>query len=148
MKTLVIFDLDETLIMSNKDDHDVHEILGKLLEKGVTMAVASRNDEYVALRRLEKENIVGFFDMIVADFRPKTFQVRDIVHSLAEKGAQFDRIMFVDDSESNIQDVRKRVPSVECYHFGKDITSLGDLEEIVLTQTNRQGQIANNTDNQ
>ncbi len=126
---LLIFDLDETLISNNGIDQEVKAILCTLASKNVEMAIASRNDQYVALDKLCENGIREYFSFVVADFRPKGFQVRDILNKYVKKNIKFGRIFFIDDAEHNVADVKKRVPEVQCLLFGHDIANLGEIIE-------------------
>jgi len=132
MKILVIFDLDETLLSSEGSELGVKELLEKLHQKGVTMAIASRNDFYVAVRKLETAGIKQYFARIAADFRPKGYQVRDLLRLFTSHNQRFDTVLFVDDTPSNIQSVSTMVPGVECVLVGERGEGIGDLEKIVL----------------
>jgi len=128
----VIFDLDGTLLSSEGREHGAKELLEALHRNGITLAIASRNDFYVAIEKLETVGVKQYFAHIAADFRPKGYQVRDMLRIFAIQNRHFDEVLFVDDTQSNIESVSRALPSVKCIHVGKRGQELRELEKIVM----------------
>ncbi len=128
---LVIFDLDETLIHSD-DQHEDFTILSKMHDKGYILAIASRNDYYKVIEILHRFSIHDYFRYIMADFRPKVYQVREIVKLSHEDSIDFKHVIFIDDYLPNIQRINSDEPDVITYHFRTMDMTLTDLSKSIV----------------
>jgi len=63
----------------------------------------------------------------MADFRPKSIQLKHILWLYENIGCKFNRVLFVDDHLPNIERVRNDLPSIQCLQFGHEIHSLAEL---------------------
>ena len=124
--TLFVFDYDGTLVHEN--DRTEHlDVLDDLKEHGFELAIASRNHMFYVERGLETHSIKDLFSFIMADFRPKSIQIRHILFEYEKRGISIEKVCFIDDHAPNIERVRKDLPEVQAYLFGSDIHSLSDL---------------------
>lgn len=123
---LLILDLDGTLIHED-GSHEDFSILRQLRREGVELCLASRNDMYHVLNILDSHGIRDLFTFVVADFRPKGFQVRDILKKYRSEDLVFGKVLFIDDYPQNIENVTSLVDCAECLLFGCDIESLDDV---------------------
>lgn len=106
-------------------------VLARLDQLGAELCIVSRNDRYHLENQLEILSIRKHFRFVMADFRPKSYQVKHLLWLYHKLGCQFSKILFVDDYHLNIQRVRKDFPEIFCYQFGLDIQSLEELTELV-----------------
>ncbi|MDF3290276.1 HAD-IIIC family phosphatase [Streptomyces silvisoli] len=88
--------------------------LQSLRQRGMALAVASKNDSALALRALEE--VPGMrltrddFSVVVADWRPKSAQLREIAQRL---GLRPQALAFVDDNRAERAEVVNRLPDVD-----------------------------------
>jgi HAD superfamily phosphatase (TIGR01681 family) len=127
---LVILDLDGTLIHP-EDQHEDFSILSKMVDRGYILAIASRNDHYRVMEVLQEFNIIEYFKYVMADFRPKVYQIREIITLSNEEGMKFDEVVFVDDYQPNIERVNLDEPDVITYQFGEAIHNLAELVRVL-----------------
>ena len=125
-QTLVVLDFDGTLVFED-GSHEDFDILRNLTKSRVITAIASRNDKYHLVRRLDELGISGLFTYVMADFRPKSYQMKHILWLFSKQKIEFSRIYFVDDYLPNIERMKKDLPEVHCFQYGKDISSIADL---------------------
>jgi FkbH-like protein len=137
MKKLLIWDCDETLWVGTVvDGDDVFitpknlSIVKELHERGVVQSIASRNNLEDVRSRISEFGISDMFLSPQADFeRPKSQMVQQVKDDLGL--ARFEDIVFVDDQEFNLQEVRQNCPGLVCIkpemledaldtHFHKD----------------------------
>ena len=127
---LIVLDFDDTLL--HKDGHqEDFTILAKLQELGVELCIASRNDRYHLEGQLSQLKIQDYFRYVMADFRPKSYQIKHLLWLYKQLDCQFGKVLFVDDFLPNITRVREDLPEVICLRFGQDIQSLTELLELV-----------------
>ncbi len=123
---LVILDYDDTII--HRDGHTENlNLLCDFKKNEVEFSLASRNHHYHVVRGLQKLDILDIFTYIMADFRPKSYQVRHILSNYENEGFDFNKVYFVDDYLPNIERVRKDEPSVSTIHFGIEASSFEDV---------------------
>jgi predicted phosphatase len=125
-QNLVIFDLDGTLVHSDGRVEDF-SVLDKLADEMNILAIASRNDYYHVIEVLEEQKIIHNFRYIMADFRPKVFQIREIMKLALEDSIEISQIVFIDDFLPNLQRVGDDEPSVTTFQFGVQINSLHEF---------------------
>ncbi len=127
---LIVLDFDDTLLHKDGRQED-YAILEKLQQLGAELCIASRNDRYHLENQLTQLNIQDYFRYVMADFRPKSYQVKHILWLYKQEDCEFGKVLFVDDYLPNIDRVRQDNPSVHCFQFGQDIHSLAELIELV-----------------
>jgi len=120
---LVVFDFDGTLVHEDGRTENL-SLLKDLKRKGVELAIASRNHLHHVLRELNRLQIRDQFTFIMADFRPKSFQIREILYRYQQSNRSFKDVYFVDDYQVNIDKVNADLPSVTTIHFDVSVTSL------------------------
>lgn len=125
-KNLVILDFDNTLIHETDTNKNI-ETVRKIKNEGMELCLATRNDLFSIEDELYEYGLNNLFTLIMADFRPKNYQIRHILWIYEKKGKKFDNILFIDDYEPNIELVRRNVPDVKSLIYGKDIRNLEDL---------------------
>ena len=125
-QTLVVLDFDGTLVFED-GSHEDFDLLRKLMKSGVETAIASRNDKYHLERRLDALGISELFTYVMADFRPKSYQMKHIIWLFQKQNKEFSRGYFVDDYLTNIERMRNDLPEVHCFQYGKDFSSLADF---------------------
>lgn len=135
----VVVDLDNTLwggvVGDDGPDHVVvgegdplgeafvafQRYLVRLRERGVMLAVASKNDESMALApfstRREMLLRAGDFVSFHANWRPKIENIREIADELH---IGLDAIVFVDDDAGEREQVRRALPDVRVVELGAD----------------------------
>jgi len=133
-QTLVVLDFDGTLVFED-GSHEDFGILRELIKSGVETAIASRNDKYHLVRRLNELGISDLFTHVMADFRPKSYQMKHILWLFSKQNIEFSGVYFVDDYLPNIERMRNDLPEVHCLQYGKDLSTLSDLlSEITSNQ--------------
>lgn len=123
---LIIFDFDGTLFHEDGRTENL-SLLSDLRGEGYELAISSRNHSYHVRRELQKLNIFDIFTFVIADFRPKSFQIRDILYRFKLTGKEFKTVYFIDDYSVNIERVQSDLSFVITLHFGKDASSLEDV---------------------
>ncbi len=123
---LIVFDFDGTLVHEDGRTENL-SLLIDLRKKGSELAISSRNHSYHVLRELRQLNILDIFTFVMADFRPKSYQIRDILYRFKLTRKKFETVYFVDDYSVNIDSVQSDLPSVITLHFGKEVSSLEDV---------------------
>jgi FkbH-like protein len=117
----------------------------RLRERGVTLAVASKNDEANALAPFTSrpEMVLRRSDFVAfrANWQPKSDNVRDIAATL---GIGLDAIVFVDDNPAEREQVRQALPDVRVVELGDDpsdypvlVDRAGWLETVTLSAEDR-----------
>ena len=129
-RVLVILDFDETLVHS-EGLQEGFEALSNLKEMGVEFCIASRNHHYVVEDALESRSVRHLFTYVMADFRPKVFQIRHILDQYRLRKLQFRKILFVDDYLPNVDRVRKELPHIDCFQYGVELKHLTGLIDLV-----------------
>ena len=125
-ETLIIFDFDGTLVHEDGRTENL-SLLASLREEGYELAISSRNHSYHVRRELQKLKILDIFTLVMADFRPKSFQIRDILYRFKLTGKNFKTVYFIDDYSVNIKRVQSDLSFVITLQFGKDVSSLEDV---------------------
>jgi len=125
-KRLIVFDFDETLVFED-GAHEDFDVLKKLSKAGIEICIASRNDKYSVEQRLASLGIEDLFTYVMADFRPKSYQLKHIIWLYSKREIEFSDIIFVDDYLPNIERMKNDLPNVICYQYGVDIASIAAL---------------------
>jgi FkbH-like protein len=155
-KKVLITDLDNTLwngvvaeegVSSIKYDSDgsgfkhfiYQTFLKKIKAEGTLLAAVSRNNPKDALMPLKEGKMKikeADFVAVVASYEAKSSQIISLGKSL---NLLLDSFIFVDDSQIEIEEVRSKIPEVECYLFPKsdnDIPKLINTLSRKFTKTN------------
>lgn len=128
-QTLIVFDFDDTLVFG-EGKHEDFDVIRQLIEMGSEISIASRNDKYNIEHRLDSLGITDLFTYVMADFRPKSYQLKHILWLYSKKGIEFTNVIFVDDHLPNIERVKVDLPDVACYQYGVDIASIASLLQL------------------
>lgn len=127
---LFIFDYDETLVHSDGEKEDL-DVLDSLRRNDFELCLASRNDKYQIEEELRKNQIKNLFRFVMADFRPKHYQIRHILWLYEKEDTYFDEVFFIDDHSQNIDLVKADLPEIICIQFGIDIKELNGLLALI-----------------
>lgn len=125
-QTLIVFDFDGTLVFED-GSHEDFDVIRQLVQKGFETAIASRNDKYEIELKLDQLEISDLFSFVLADFRPKSIQLKHILWLYSKKGITFSTIIFIDDYLPNIVRMKVDLPNVTCFQYGVDIPSISSL---------------------
>jgi FkbH-like protein len=92
-----------------------------LKERGIALAVASKNDEEMALAPFDTRPEMALrrhdFAVFRANWRPKSESIRDIAATL---NIGLDAIVFVDDNPAEREQIRQALPEVRVVELGAD----------------------------
>jgi FkbH-like protein len=130
----VVWDLDNTLwdgVLVEDGAHllqlkpDIIRIIESLDRRGILQSIASKNDHDQAVEVLKQLNIDHFFLYPQISWSPKGDAIQTIAREL-NIGA--DTLLFIDDSEFELQQVRSSCPGVRILN-AKHYTSLLDMPE-------------------
>ncbi|MGH7665044.1 MAG: HAD-IIIC family phosphatase [Gemmatimonadaceae bacterium] len=118
----------------------------RLKERGVLLAVCSKNDERIALTPfvsrpemlLHRDDFAAFH----ANWRPKSDNLREIAVAL---GIGLDSLVFVDDNPAEQEQIRQALPDVRVVDLGPDpadyvstLDRAGWLDSVVVSGEDRQ----------
>jgi FkbH-like protein len=145
----LITDLDETLwsgivgevgagavswsLSEHSQIHGLYQqLLRHLSEMGVLLAIASKNELAVVEEALRREDLyvpAKAFYPVCADWGPKSRHIGEILRAW---NISADRVVFVDDSAMELDEVRTAFPSMTCLRFPKNhpARALGLFEEL------------------
>ncbi|MGD9397925.1 MAG: HAD family hydrolase [Candidatus Thorarchaeota archaeon] len=129
-QTLIVFDFDGTLVFED-GTHEDFDVIRQLIQNGFETSIASRNDKYHVEHELDQLEISDLFTYVMADFRPKSYQLKHILWLFSRKGIEFAIVIFVDDYLPNIERIKADLPDVICYQYGVDISSITSLLQLV-----------------
>ena len=129
-RTLIVFDFDGTLVFED-GTHEDFDVIRQLLQNGFEISIASRNDKYHVEQMLGQLEISDLFTFVMADFRPKSYQMKHILWLYSQRGIEFSNVIFVDDYLPNIERMKVDLPSIICYRYGVDISSISNLVQLV-----------------
>jgi len=128
---LAIFDLDGTIFYETIFD-DVFEILEKLKNSNVKMAIASYNPH--AKFFCNRYDIEKYFDIICGYYTDcKISHINEIKSYYKNKGRIFDdkEIIFFDDDNTNISDISIQT-KIKCISINPDIGVTKDIINLVI----------------
>lgn len=118
--SLLILDFDDTLVTRDVPptvlEQGVPDLLARLHKNGIFLAIASRNPPHVVEKGLKSLNLRRYFRIVMADYRPKQYQVKHIWYLLTSRSRHPIRtIVFLDDSLENCASVArlKKDPMLE-----------------------------------
>jgi FkbH-like protein len=128
----LVWDLDNTLWKgtlledpSVEVDERAVEIVRELDRRGILSSIASRNEEALALARLEEAGIAEYFLYPQINWNAKDVSVKAIADAL---NIAVDALAFVDDQPFDREEVAFSLPDVRCYSPA-DLDSLLDLPD-------------------
>ena len=115
--------------------HTFQQLLVRLRTLGVLLCAVTKNNEADFLEVFERRVMPLKLDDFVAwraNWREKSDNIRDMAEAL---NVGLDSFIFIDDNPFEIEEVRARLPGVECHVFPKDqpeamLTLLADLESL------------------
>jgi FkbH-like protein len=126
--------LDDTLwngtIIENENviiKSHVRELINNLDKKGVLISIASKGNSEISLAKLKEFEIDEYFLYPQISWRCKSESIKLICKELR---INYDSVMFIDDQEYELAEVKYNLPDVECVH-ASNILSV--MERLSLT---------------
>lgn len=140
MYKAVIFDFEGTLVHGNKVYSDAKGLIVKLKEVGVLLGIASNTSVRSIQERLEKNNILEYFDTIVGidtvDFVGKP--APDVFLRTAENlGVLPKDCVVIEDSESGAEGAIAAGMSVVLIRGSKHLATLYTCKDLTDEELNR-----------
>jgi magnesium-dependent phosphatase-1 len=110
----------------------VRELLNFLREKSILLSIASSN-QYNPNMVEECLKTLGldFFVYPQVNYRDKGENVKNLLNTIYENHGEkinYDEIIFVDDSEAHIFNVKNLCPGIKVLHLGSDISSVTEIK--------------------
>lgn len=102
--------------------------------RGAITCTLSWNYRDYVMEAIEKLGIMELFDYHETEFSPaKDQRILHLVNTLREKGIVIPphRIVYVDDRDIHIDDIRRNVGSIVFLHIWKDVRNYGEAREII-----------------
>ena len=136
----VVWDLDNTLWDGVLTEHgrsslrlkpQIVEILASLDRRGILQSIASKNNHDSAMDALAGFHLDHFFLYPQVSWAPKSSAIKTIAQEL---NIGLDAILFVDDSEFELAEVRSSCPAVRCLH-AREYDTVLDLQSCQLPVT-------------
>ncbi len=136
----VVWDLDNTLwdgiLVEDGVDKltlksSIKEVIEEIDRRGILQSVASKNNHDEAMSVLKKFGIDEYFLSPQISWRPKSQAVQTIAHQL---NIGLDTLLFVDDSEFELQEVSGVHPDVRTLNANKYL-EIANLEECQVPVT-------------
>lgn len=128
----VIWDLDNTLwegILNENQNVSlkpkIEEILKFLNKKGIIQSIVSKNYEKDAINKLKDLNIEQYFVFPQISYTPKNILIKNILEFL---NIDEEFIVYVDDDEFEINEVKEYFPNINIYKAEKYLELLNDIE--------------------
>jgi len=103
------------------------QYLKELKNRGIMLAVSSKNDPQAAMEGLSHpDNILSFEDFLVfkANWEPKHLNIADIAKEL---NISLDSLVFIDDNPAERELVRSQLPQVAVPDIGDDIVRYAEI---------------------
>ncbi|GAA0365714.1 HAD-IIIC family phosphatase [Bacillus horti] len=125
----IVWDLDHTIwdgILAEADDVQVKpgifEIIKTLDERGILHSIASKNDHDMAMAKLQEFGLEQYFLYPEIHWNAKSFSIDQIQRNI---NIGMDSILFIDDQEFELEEVKNEHPEVNCLN-SKDYLNLLD----------------------
>lgn len=115
----VIFDLDDTLWngilledpMSPIPLHN-RNALFTLVNRGIAVSIASKNEHEAVKKRLEAEGLWHLFVFPMINYHPKSENIKLIIEQMQLRS---NNIAFIDDNKFNLEEVKSVIPDIQVY---------------------------------
>lgn len=139
----LVWDLDNTLWQGTLlEDREVlltdavREVVTTLDSRGILQSVSSKNDQDLALARLEELGIAEYFVLPMIGWGRKSDAVREIAEKLKFKQST---MAFVDDQPAERAEVQFHLPEVRCYPAEQVLTlpTLPEFSPPTVTEDSR-----------
>ena len=125
----IVWDLDNTLwngiLLEDKTvtiKDGMKEIIETLDSRGVLHSISSKNDFQIAADKLKELGLFDYFLYPEINWNNKSLSVKKISENL---NISLDTIMFIDDQQYELDEVKYSLPEVVCYN-STDYKSLPD----------------------
>lgn len=116
----VVWDLDHTVwdgILLESDavqlKPGIKEVIETLDQRGILHSIASKNDEELAMAKLKEFGLDDYFLYPEIHWNAKSHSVEQIQKNL---NIGMDAILFIDDQEFELEEVKTTHPSINCLH--------------------------------
>ena len=125
---LVIWDLDDTFWRGTLSEEEVVlipeniQIIRTLSQRGIVNSICSKNDEQMALQKLQESGIAGLLVFPHISWNAKGEQVKHIINQCQLRPAN---VLFIDDNPINLREVEFYNPGIQTMD-AKDIPKLLD----------------------
>lgn len=137
----VVWDLDDTLWEGTflEGDNVVlstehRKLLFDLDQRGILQSIASKNNEEDILAKLKELGIEKYFLYPQVHWGPKSESIKNIAEVL---NLSCDSFVFIDDSEFELDEVKKSIPEVCCINSSKALQQLLDLDNMSVTEESK-----------
>jgi len=139
----VVWDLDNTLWDGTllEDEHvflrpGVVETITALDSRGILHSIASKNDEQLALRKLEEFGLKDYFLYPQINWNSKVSSIKAIAQAL---NISLDTFAFVDDQPFELEEVAFSLPEVLCFNVSRSpfILSMPEMQPRFQTEDSK-----------
>ena len=139
MVKCIVFDLDNTIWNGTLDANDnvklnekIIEYIKKAFEKGIVLAIASKNNFEEAYKKIVELGIEKYFYKFYISWGDKYKSIKDIADKL---NISLEHILFVDDSDIELSEALYYIPKLQVLNV-KDIDLLNQYlnDNIILTE--------------
>lgn len=139
----VIWDLDNTLWDGILQESEIDSLLPErvniiktLDERGIIQSIASKNDHDLAISQLKKFNLEQYFLFPEIGFNPKSESIGKIRENL---NIGIDSILFIDDQQYELDEVKYTYPEVSCLHVDdyKELINNDQLIPDIITEDSK-----------
>ncbi len=107
----------------------VREFLRFVRDLGLVVAALSWNDPEIALEALKAFKLVNYFDRLYIEPHPHKGLV--MLKAIKELGVEPEEVIYVDDRDIHLGEVRELVGNVKFIQFGKDVSGFKELKELI-----------------
>ncbi len=107
----------------------VREFLRFARELGLVVAALSWNDPEIALEALKAFKLVNHFDRLYIEPHPHKGLV--MLRAIKELGVEPEEVIYVDDRDIHLSEVRELVGNVKFVQFGKDVKGFEELRGLL-----------------
>lgn len=139
--TTPLHQIDENTIVDHQGKkiclkEEAREVLEKLHEKNIFVALASQNRKLPVIALLRRLQLTPYFNFLEVSWTEKDEMIQNILEIFEKKGRDPGKIFFVDDFAYNLEIVEASpgLSHVICIN-ASELDSLKDLLDIVGTQT-------------
>lgn len=139
MVKCIVFDLDNTIWNGTLDANDnvklnekIIEYIKKSFEKGIVLAIASKNNFEEAYKKIVELGIEKYFYKFYISWGDKYKSIKDLADKL---NISLEHILFVDDSDIELSEALYYIPKLQVLNV-KDIDLLNQYlnDNIILTE--------------
>ncbi len=142
IKKCIIWDLDNTIWDGISLEGKVHirnevrQTIKELDDRGILHSIASRGEEDVALKTLEKYKLEHFFLVPKINWLPKYFNIKTISDEL---GIALDSMVFIDDDVFELEQMSFMIPEIHTIQADKasELPEMSIFSPTVITNESK-----------